>query len=137
MATKRIDPKSIDEQAILEIVAGKNERIGTLVPGTESLRSAVNAMSISPAQPVSHPGISDDRLAAYEQEFLYGETPGACKSLHIDEATHRRIAVLTSISGTQATVSGFVSRVLEHHFREYGAEVMALLERYYQSLKQP
>ena len=111
MATKRIDPKSIDEQAILEIVASKNERIGTLVPGTESLRSAVNAMSISPAQPVSHPGISDDRLAAYEQEFLYGETPGVCKSLHIDEATHRRIAVLTSISGTQATVSlaGFSS----------------------------
>ena len=31
MATKRIDPNSIDEQAILEIVAGKNERVGTLV----------------------------------------------------------------------------------------------------------
>ena len=26
MATKRIDPNSIDEQAILEIVAGKNKR---------------------------------------------------------------------------------------------------------------
>ena len=36
MATKRIDPNSIDEQAILEIVAGKNERVGTLVSETES-----------------------------------------------------------------------------------------------------
>lgn len=137
MATKRIDPNSIDEQAILEIVAGKNEHIGTTTSNAQKQRLAIPKPPISPVSPMPPSTLPDDRLAAYEQEFLYGETPGACKSLHIDEATHRRIAVLTSISGTQATVSGFVSRVLEHHFREYGAEVMALLERYYQSLKQP
>ncbi len=30
MAGKRIDPRTIDEQAILEIVSSKNDRIGSL-----------------------------------------------------------------------------------------------------------
>lgn len=137
MATRRIDPKSIDEQAILEIVAGKNERIGATASNAQEQRLAIPSPPISPAPPEPQPAMPAERLAAYEREFLCRESSGERKSLHIDGELHRRIAALTSISGTQATVSGFVNRVLEHHFREYGAEVMALLERYYQSLKQP
>jgi len=135
MATKRIDPKSIDEQAILEIVAGKNERIGTLISETESSRRS--ASPVPPIQSVPQPTVSAERMAAYEREFLRGVTLSEHRSLHIDGKIHRRITALTGISGTQVTVSGFVNRVLEHHFREYGAEIMALLNRYYQSLKQP
>lgn len=137
MATKRIDPKSIDEQAILEIVAGKNERVRPLTPGTESLRRAMDAASLPPVQSVPQPAVSAERMAAYEQEFLRGMTLSEPRSLHIDGELHRRIAALTGISGTQVTVSGFVCHVLEHHFREHGAEIMALHDRYYQSLKQP
>ena len=137
MATKRIDPKSIDEQAILEIVARKNERVGTLVSETESPRSAVRVTSVPPIRSVPQPTVSAERMAAYEREFLRGVTLSEHRSLHIDGKIHRRIAALTGISGTQVTVSGFVNRVLEHHFREYGAEIMALLNRYYQSFKQP
>lgn len=137
MATKRIDPKSIDEQAILEIVAGKNERVGTIAPGTESLRSAISTASVPPMQPVPQPSVPADRLTAYETEFLYAEALEDRKSLHISGELHRRIVALTGIAGTRATVSGFVSRVLEHHFREYGTEIMTLLDRYYQSFKHP
>ena len=70
MATKRIDPNSIDEQAILEIVAGKNERVGTLVSETESPRSAVRVTSVPPIQSVPQPTVSAERMAAYEREFL-------------------------------------------------------------------
>lgn len=137
MATKRIDPKSIDEQAILEIVAGKNERVGTIAPGTESLRSAISTASVPPMQPVPRPSVPVDRLTAYETEFLCAETLEDRKSLHISGELHRRIVALTGIAGAQATVSGFVNRVLEHHFREYGAEIITLLDRYYQSFKHP
>lgn len=66
MATKRIDPKSIDEQAILEIVAGKNERVGTLISETESPRRS--ATPVSPIQSVPQPTVSAERMAAYERE---------------------------------------------------------------------
>ena len=137
MTTKRIDPKSIDEQAILEIVAGKNEHIGTTISDVQTSHSVL-PQSVAPlVEPAPQPKVSADRITAYETEFLYAEALEDRKSLHISGELHRRIVALTGIAGTRATVSGFVNRVLEHHFREYGTEIMTLLDRYYQSFKHP
>ncbi|MFQ8805462.1 MAG: DUF3408 domain-containing protein [Alistipes indistinctus] len=113
-----------DEQAILEIVAGKNERVrppharNGIPPSCYGCRVATPAV-----QPVPQPAVSAERMAAYEQEFLRGMTLSEPRSLHIDGELHRRVAALTGISGTQVTVSGFARHVLEHHFREHGAEI--------------
>ena len=108
MAGKRIDPRTIDEQAILEIVSSKNDRIGKL---------------------------SVKQLADYKNTFLQTSPFTDKKTLHIDRSLHHRISALVGITGRGATVSGFVNKVLIDHFEKHSQEVGALLDQYYKSLK--
>ena len=104
---KKFDPRSIDEKAILDIVARK----GTIRPDSP-------ATSVSP-----------------KPEDTAEEIAGS-KSLHIDADLHRRISSLVwAVGRGEVTVAGFVNQVLAHHFEENGGLINAVLEKYYQSLK--
>lgn len=129
MAGKRIDPSTIDEKAILEIVAGKNNQIGLSHGVSHKIKIAVGKTS-SDVSPQEHSEINSYRVA-----FLCKETLVERQALHIERSLHHRISALVNAAGGGATVSGFVTRVLAKHFDEYASQIDILLEQYYKSLK--
>ena len=141
MAGKRIDPRTIDEQAILEIVSSKNDRIGKLhgecVADVAELtpHSGLSGGSSSEESTQSCLAVSVKQLADYKNTFLQTSPFTDKKTLHIDRSLHHRISALVGITGRGATVSGFVNKVLIDHFEKHSQEVGALLDQYYNSLK--
>lgn len=131
---KKFDPRSIDEKAILDIVARK----GTIRP-----ESSVTAASRKPEDAEKKvAGESEaliftiEEINAYKASFLNTVRTKSRKSLHIDADLHRRISSLVwAVGRGEVTVAGFVNQVLAHHFEENGELINAVLEKYYQSLK--
>ena len=123
---KRFDPRSIDEKAILDIVARK----GTIRPD-----SPATSASPKPEDTVA-PVFTTGEIDAYRASFLNTVRTKSRKSLHIDAGLHRRISSLVwAVGRGEVTVAGFVNQVLAHHFEENGGLINAVLEKYYQSLK--
>ena len=120
---KKFDPRSIDEKAILDIVARK----GTIRPDSP-------ATSVSPK-----PEDTAEEIAGSSEApvFTTGEIrTKSRKSLHIEADLHRRISSLVwAVGRCEVTVAGFVNQVLAHHFEENGGLINAVLDKYYQSLK--
>ena len=141
MAGKRIDPSTIDEQAILEIVSSKNDRIGLSVGkcaatvGKEKPRPDFSKDSSQEKAIESSSYVSEKQLADYKNTFLQSYHFTDRKTLHIDRSLHRRICALVGITGGGATVAGFVNRILLNHFDKHSQEIGALLDQYYKSLK--
>ena len=127
---KRFDPRSIDEKAILDIVARK----GTIRPD-----SPATSASPKPEDTVEEIAGSSEApgfTTAYRASFLNTVRTKSRKSLHIDAGLHRRISSLVwAVGRGEVTVAGFVNQVLAHHFEENGGLINAVLEKYYQSLK--
>ena len=131
---KKFDPRSIDEKAILDIVARK----GTIRP-----ESSVTAASRKPEDAEKKAAGESEALIftieeinAYKASFLNTVRTKSRKSLHIDADLHRRISSLVwAVGRGEVTVAGFVNQVLAHHFEENGELINAVLEKYYQSLK--
>ena len=145
---KKFDPRSIDEKAILDIVARK----GTIRP--DSPATSVSPKPEDTAEeiagiPSSWPGydltiagsseapvFTTGEIDAYRASFLNTVRTKSRKSLHIDADLHRRISSLVwAVGRGEVTVAGFVNQVLAHHFEENGGLINAVLEKYYQSLK--
>lgn len=142
MAGKRIDPSTIDEKAILEIVAGKNNQIGLSHGVSHKIKIAVgNAPSNALRQGhternlLSSTSIASDQIDCYREAFLQTEFLLERQSLHIEKRLHHQITALVNAAGSNATVSGFVTRVLSKHFEEYGSQIGMLLDQYYKTLK--
>ena len=141
MAGKRIDPRTIDEQAILEIVSSKNDRIGLSVGkcaaavAKENPRPGFSKDSSQEDEIGSSCPVSEKQLADYKNTFLQSYPFTDRKTLHIDKSLHRRICALVGITGCGATVAGFVNRILINHFDKHSQEIRALLDQYYKSLK--
>ena len=127
---KKFDPRSIDEKAILDIVARK----GTIRP--DSPATSVSPKPEDTAEEIAGsseaPVFTTGEIDAYRASFLNTVRTKSRKSLHIDADLHRRIS---SLVWAEATVAGFVNQVLAHHFEENGGLINAVLEKYYQSLK--
>ena len=127
---KRFDPRSIDEKAILDIVARK----GTIRPDSPATSASpkpedtVEEIAGSSEAPVFTTGEID----AYRASFLNTVRTKSRKSLHIDAGLHRRISSLVWAVGRGEVT---VNQVLAHHFEENGGLINAVLEKYYQSLK--
>ena len=89
---KRFDPRSIDEKAILDIVARK----GTIRPDSPATSASpkpedtVEEIAGSSEAPVFTTGEID----AYRASFLNTVRTKSRKSLHIDAGLHRRISSL-------------------------------------------
>lgn len=131
---KRFAPRSIDEKAILDIVARK----GTIRP--DSPATGVSSKSEDVEEEVAGeseaPVFTVKEINAYRASFLNTVRTKSRKSLHIDADLHRRISSLVwAVGRGEATVAGFVNQVLAHHFEENGGLINAVLEKYYQSLK--
>ena len=125
---KKFDPRSIDEKAILDIVARK----GTIRPDSPATEDTAEEIAGSSEAPVFTTGEID----AYRASFLNTVRTKSRKSLHIDADLHRRISSLVwAVGRGEVTVAGFVNQVLAHHFEENGGLINAVLEKYYQSLK--
>ena len=125
---KKFDPRSIDEKAILDIVARK----GTIRP--DSPATSVSPKPEDTAEEIA--GSSAGEIDAYRASFLNTVRTKSRKSLHIDADLHRRISSLVwAVGRGEVTVAGFVNQVLAHHFEENGGLINAVLEKYYQSLK--
>ena len=141
MAGKRIDPRTIDEQAILEIVSSKNDRINlpqgkcatVVAEQTPHAGSSEGSSAEDPTQPSF--AVVAKQLSDYKNTFLQTSPFTDKKTLHIDRNLHHRISALVGITGRGATVSGFVNKVLIDHFEKHNQEVGALLDQYYKSLK--
>lgn len=140
MGNKLIDPRTIDEQVILEIVSGKNAR--PFAPSnTTSGDDKPTSTSATKQSPVTKPGSQppsedQDALDRYETMFLHPGHIASRKSLHIDADIHRRISALVGAAArNDLTVSGFVNGILTRHFEEYGELIAQFLDKYYQSLK--
>lgn len=89
---KKFDPRSIDEKAILDIVARK----GTIRP-----ESPVTAASRKPEDTEEEvigeseaPVFTVEEINAYRASFLNTVRTKSRKSLHIDADLHRRISSL-------------------------------------------
>ena len=128
---KRFAPRSIDEKAILDIVARK----GTIRPDSPATSASpkpedtVEEIAGSSEAPVFTTGEID----AYRASFLNTVRTKSRKSLHIDAGLHRRISSLVwAVGRGEVTVAGFVNQVLAHHFEENGGLINAVLEKYYQ-----
>lgn len=135
MAKKRIDPQTIDEQSILDIVAGKNAR---LYSPAHTAASVLDSSTSQRAVPSNEKNIVECRrsLSEYEARFLHPGHIDSRKSLHIDATIHRRICALVGAAARQdLTVSGFVNGVLARHFDDYGELIAQFLDQHYQSLK--
>ena len=127
---KRFDPRSIDEKAILDIVARK----GTIRPDSPATSASpkpedtVEEIAGSSEAPVFTTGEID----AYRASFLNTVRTKSRKSLHIDAGLHRRISSLVwAVGRGEVTVAGFVNQVLAHHFEENGGLINAVLEKEY------
>ena len=120
---KKFDPRSIDEKAILDIVARK----GTIRP--DSPATSVSPKPEDTAEEIAGsseaPVFTTGEIDAYRASFLNTVRTKSRKSLHID----------ADLSARLLTVAGFVNQVLAHHFEENGGLINAVLEKYYQSLK--
>lgn len=132
---KRFDPRSIDEKAILDIVARK----GTIRPDSPATSTSpkpedtVKKIAGSSEAP---PVFTTGEIDAYRASFLNTVRTKSRKSLHIDAGLHRRISSLVwAVGRGEVTVAGFVNQVLAHHFEENSGLINAVLEKYYQSLK--
>ncbi len=135
MAKKRIDPQTIDEQSILDIVAGKNARLYSPVHTATSIVDRQTSQAIAPS---NNEELAESRrsLSEYEARFLHPGHIDSRKSLHIDVTIHRRICALVGAAARQdLTVSGFVNGVLARHFEDYGELIAQFLDQHYQSLK--
>ena len=113
---KRFDPRSIDEKAILDIVARK----GTIRPDSPA----------TSASPKPEDTVEEIAGSSEAPVFTTGEIDAYRAGLH------RRISSLVwAVGRGEVTVAGFVNQVLAHHFEENGGLINAVLEKYYQSLK--
>ena len=101
---KKFDPRSIDEKAILDIVARK----GTIRP--DSPATSVSPKPEDTAEEIAGsseaPVFTTGEIDAYRASFLNTVRTKSRKSLHIDA----------------------------DHFAEHGGLINAVLEKYYQSL---
>lgn len=131
---KKFDPRSIDEKAILDIVARKGT-IRLESPATAASRKAEDTEE-EIAGSNEAPVFTTGDINAYRASFLNTTRSKSRKSLHIDAGLHRRISSLVwAVGRGEVTVAGFVNQVLAHHFEEHGELINAVLEKYYQSLK--
>ena len=89
---KRFDPRSIDEKAILDIVARK----GTIRP--DSPATSVSPKPEDTAEEIAGsseaPVFTTGEIDAYRASFLNTVRTKSRKSLHIDADLHRRISSL-------------------------------------------
>lgn len=95
---KKFDPRSIDEKAILDIVARK----GTIRP--DSPATSVSPKPEDTAEEIAGsseaPVFTTGEIDAYRASFLNTVRTKSRKSLHIDADLHRRISSLVWAGGT-------------------------------------
>lgn len=140
MGNKRVDPRTIDEQVILDIVSGKNARpfapSNTISADDKSTSTSANQHIPASKQKSQPPSEDQDALDRYEAVFLHPGHITSRKSLHIDADIHRRISALVGAAArNDLTVSGFVNGILTRHFEEHGKSITQFLDKFYQSLK--
>ena len=104
---KKFDPRSIDEKAILDIVARK----GTIRP--DSPATSVSPKPEDTAEEIAGsseaPVFTTGEIDAYRASFLNTVRTKSRKSLHIDADLHRRISSLVwAVGRGEVTVAGFV-----------------------------
>ena len=103
---KKFDPRSIDEKAILDIVARK----GTIRP--DSPATSVSPKPEDTAEEIAGsseaPVFTTGEIDAYRASFLNTVRTKSRKSLHIDADLHRRISSLVwAVGRGEVTVAGF------------------------------
>lgn len=127
---KKVNPREIDEKAILERVAALGAQ-GVYTSSTPRKRAAEENDGIEVP-----PEFSEKEMQDYISRYLGRFRSQGRKSLHLSSSLHRRISALVWAAGSgEATVAGFVNHVLEEHFRKNEGLIKSIMEKYYQSVK--
>lgn len=132
---KKVNPRSIDEKAILEIVAGKGSGLSIL--SEPSPRKEDVAEVIPPVSTVSGKHVfTDEQRATFTADFLNIPRSTSSTTLHIDNDIHRRISSLVwGIGNRKVTVAGVANRILELFFEQNEELVHSIIEKHCESLK--
>lgn len=136
---KKVNPRSIDEKAILEIVAGKGSGLSilsepSLKPSPRKKDAAEVIPPVSPA-PGKHV-FTDEQRATFTADFLNIPRSTSSTTLHIDTDIHRRISSLVwGIGNRKVTVAGVANRILELFFEQNEELVHSIIEKHCESLK--
>lgn len=132
---KKVNPREIDEKAILERVAALGAQ-GVYTSSTPRNRAAEENVTEHPDGIEVPPEFSEKEMQDYISRYLGRFRSQGRKSLHLSSSLHRRISALVWAAGSgEATVAGFVNHVLEEHFRKNEGLIKSIMEKYYQSVK--
>lgn len=134
---RKVNPRSIDEKAILEIVAGKGSRLSATSDPVPAPSSGPDTAEIIPASPPEQKHISTDgQCAAFIATFLDVPRSASTTTLHIDTDVHRCISSLVwGIGDKKVTVSGVANRILALFFEENAELVHSIIEKHCESFK--
>lgn len=135
---KKVNPRSIDEKAILEIVAGKGSGLSILSePSPKPSPRRDVAEVIPPVSTATGKHVfTDEQRAIFMADFLNIPRSTSSTTLHIDTGIHQRISSLVwGIGNRKVTVAGVANRILELFFEQNEELVHSIIEKHCESLK--
>ena len=127
---KKIDPRTIDEKAILEMVAAKGtQRAYTSAPAQTAVSPKEEDI---PKVEEEQKNIPKEDVENYVQRYLNDFSSPQRKPLHIDAEVYECISdIVWSVRRKDFTVSGFISRVLTEHLKENADLIKTVTGRSY------
>lgn len=134
---KRPDPGSIDEEAILRMVAGKSDRpiAGVTVPRSAT---ATKKEKEKDRRPVVSPARSTREQRQACREFFQNVTreKSSRKSVHLYERWHEKASTLVwAIGRSGISVEVIVNRLMEEYFTRNEALLNDLVTERFEQLK--
>lgn len=125
---KKIDPRTIDEKAILKMVAAK----GTQKVFTSGNPQTTVTQREQPSNVEGEKSIKEEDVQKYIQTYLNDFSSPQRKPLHIDAEVYECISdIVWSVRRKDFTVSGFISRVLTEHLKENADLIKVVTGRNY------
>lgn len=138
---RKVNPRSIDEKAILEIVAGKGSRLSVIPEPSPAPSSPHPQPDVVKATPPASPATgkrvpTNEQRAAFIANFLNIPRSASSTTLHIATGMHQRVSSLVwAIGDKKATVAGVANRILELFFEQNEELVHSIIEKQCESFK--
>lgn len=128
MPRKIVDPGSIDEDLLRDLVGGVPRPDATPIPSVPLEPADVSSMKTAEAADTS-PEVRRRKvtLPDYESTFLKSKTVRHRMTVSISENTKKKLSAVVQYLGTpDLSISGLVENILSHHLDLYRDEINRL-----------
>lgn len=127
------DKKVIDEDFLMSMMAGEEKADGRDFPKTDDTNEPPRA------KPPARGKIKSKKPAETDYETLFFRNPDTAarngKSVYIRPEYHERLTRIVQVIGEdKLTIYAYLDNVLEHHFKEFGEQIITSFNEKYKPI---